>query len=63
MNPCPCGYHGDPRRDCTCAASAVDRYQATYADPNDLEAEVKTCTARRDRTRGMGRAEDGMSGK
>ena len=27
MNPCPCGYHGDPRRACTCAASAVGRYQ------------------------------------
>jgi magnesium chelatase family protein len=27
MNPCPCGYHGDPRRACTCAAGAVSRYQ------------------------------------
>ena len=27
MNPCPCGYHGDPRRACTCAAGAVNRYQ------------------------------------
>ena len=27
MNPCPCGFHGDPRRACSCAASAVARYQ------------------------------------
>lgn len=27
MNPCPCGYHGDPQRACSCAASAVSRYQ------------------------------------
>ena len=27
MNPCPCGYHGDPGRACTCAAGAVARYQ------------------------------------
>jgi magnesium chelatase family protein len=27
MNPCPCGYFGDPRRACSCAASAVSRYQ------------------------------------
>src|SRR3954469_4129256 len=27
MNPCPCGYHGDPRRACTCAAGAVGRDQ------------------------------------
>lgn len=24
---CPCGYYGDPRRACSCAPSAVSRYQ------------------------------------
>jgi magnesium chelatase family protein len=33
MNPCPCGYHGDPRRACTCAASAVSRYQKRISGP------------------------------
>lgn len=28
MNPCPCGYFGDPRRSCSCAASAVSRYRS-----------------------------------
>jgi len=27
MNPCPCGYYGDPRRACTCAPGAIARYQ------------------------------------
>ncbi|HKG28159.1 MAG TPA: ATP-binding protein [Thermomicrobiales bacterium] len=27
MNPCPCGYFGDPRRACTCAPGAIGRYQ------------------------------------
>ena len=27
MNPCPCGYSGDPRRACTCAPGAIGRYQ------------------------------------
>jgi Magnesium chelatase, subunit ChlI len=25
MNPCPCGFFGDPRRACTCGPSAVSR--------------------------------------
>lgn len=33
MNPCPCGYYGDPRRACSCAASAVARYQKRISGP------------------------------
>ncbi|MCA9858678.1 MAG: ATP-binding protein, partial [Thermomicrobiales bacterium] len=33
MNPCPCGYYGDPRRACSCAASAVSRYQKRISGP------------------------------
>jgi magnesium chelatase family protein len=27
-NPCPCGYAGDPRRDCTCPEPVLARYKA-----------------------------------
>src|SRR5215204_4080999 len=27
MNPCPCGYYGDPRRACSRAPGAIGRYQ------------------------------------
>ncbi|MBA2286774.1 MAG: YifB family Mg chelatase-like AAA ATPase, partial [Ktedonobacteraceae bacterium] len=27
MNPCPCGYHNDPVKECTCSATAILRYQ------------------------------------
>ena len=27
MNPCPCGYCGDPTKECTCVPSMVTRYQ------------------------------------
>lgn len=27
MNPCPCGWHGDPRGRCRCTPDRVDRYQ------------------------------------
>jgi len=33
MNPCPCGYLGDPVRPCTCPASAVARYQRRMSGP------------------------------
>jgi len=27
MNPCPCGYYGDPVKPCTCSSSTVTKYQ------------------------------------
>lgn len=33
MNPCPCGYYGDPVRECRCAASAIARYQKRISGP------------------------------
>ena len=33
MNPCPCGWHGDPRHECTCTMGAVNRYQKRLSGP------------------------------
>jgi len=33
MNPCPCGFAGDPVRECTCSASAIQRYQKRISGP------------------------------
>lgn len=44
MNPCPCGYRGDPRRECTCTPAQVQRYLARLSGPLldriDLHVEV-----------------------
>jgi magnesium chelatase family protein len=33
MNPCPCGYAGDPLRVCRCSATQVERYQRRISGP------------------------------
>jgi magnesium chelatase family protein len=33
MNPCPCGYFGDAQKACTCAHSAVTKYQKRISGP------------------------------
>ncbi len=33
MNPCPCGFYGDPFRTCTCPPGLVSRYQRRISGP------------------------------
>ena len=33
MNPCPCGFLGDPRRPCRCTPLQVDRYASRLSGP------------------------------
>jgi magnesium chelatase family protein len=44
MNPCPCGYHGDGQRRCTCNPLAVQKYMGRVSGPLldriDLHVEV-----------------------
>ncbi len=44
MNPCPCGYHGDPRRQCTCSPRQVRQYLGRVSGPLmdriDIQIEV-----------------------
>jgi len=44
MNPCPCGYAGDPSGRCACTPEAVRRYRARISAPLldriDLQVEV-----------------------
>jgi len=33
MNPCPCGFRGDPRRQCNCLPMAIERYIGRISGP------------------------------
>ena len=33
MNPCPCGYYGDPVKECSCSSTAIARYQKRISGP------------------------------
>ena len=33
MNPCPCGFYGDPTKECTCSEATVSRYQKRISGP------------------------------
>jgi len=44
MNPCPCGYFGDPVKECSCSPAIVTRYQKRLSGPlldrMDIHVEV-----------------------
>ena len=58
MNPCPCGYLGDPNHECTCTVNSIDKYLGKISQPlldridihievmpveyNDLSGNIKT---------------------
>lgn len=49
MNPCPCGFRGDPRRACQCSEKDVARYRRRISGPLldriDLHVEVPAVSA------------------
>ncbi len=50
LNPCPCGYRTDPRRDCHCSPPQIERYMGKISGPLldriDLHLEVPAVSYR-----------------
>ena len=63
MNPCPCGFYGDPTKECSCSALQVQRYRTRISGPLldriDIQVEVPAVRYRElaDRAAGESSAE------
>lgn len=46
MNPCPCGYAGDTKRECRCTSQAVQRYRERISGPLLDRIDIRVCVHR-----------------
>ncbi|MEQ8233794.1 MAG: YifB family Mg chelatase-like AAA ATPase [Gammaproteobacteria bacterium] len=46
MNPCPCGYDGDPRHECRCTPDRIARYRARVSGPLAERIDIHLTVAR-----------------
>jgi magnesium chelatase family protein len=64
MNPCPCGYFGDPQHTCTCGPLGVERYLARVSGPLldriDIHLEVPAVKYRALAEQGGGEASEAV---
>src|SRR5690606_5010673 len=59
MNPCPCGYYGDPIKPCTCTPTMIQRYQARLSGPllDRMDIHIDVPRVEYDKLMGDGRGE------
>ncbi|MFN8451582.1 MAG: YifB family Mg chelatase-like AAA ATPase [Anaerolineae bacterium] len=63
MNPCPCGYFGDPVKACTCTPTMILRYQSKLSGPllDRIDIHVDVPRVEYDRLMSMERGESSAS--
>jgi magnesium chelatase family protein len=67
MNPCPCGYYGDPTRECRCTGAIIQRYLSKISGPLldriDLHIEVPAVAYKELRGKDTGAGSAEMAGR
>ncbi len=60
MNPCPCGFFGDPTRECRCTPAQIQRYVAKISGPllDRMDIHIEVPAVRYKELRGDGTCED-----
>jgi magnesium chelatase family protein len=63
MNPCPCGYFGDPVKPCTCTPALIQRYQSKLSGPllDRIDIHIEVPRVEYDKLMRMERAESSAS--
>ena len=61
MNPCPCGYFGDPEKECRCTANEVFRYQKKISGPllDRIDIQIEVPRVKIDELRSAGKSAEG----
>ncbi len=59
MNPCPCGYCGDPKRECRCSQSQVQTYRNKISGPllDRIDLHIEVPSIRYEELSALGRGE------
>jgi magnesium chelatase family protein len=59
MNPCPCGYLGDPTHECSCTQGQIDKYLGKISGPllNRIDIEIEVSPVRYEDLKDTGREE------
>jgi len=63
MNPCPCGYYGDPERACTCATGMIQRYRKRISGPllDRIDLHIEVPRVKYDKLTSMAQGESSAS--
>ncbi len=63
MNPCPCGYFGDPNRECRCTPPMIQRYVGKVSGPllDRIDIHVETPPVKYRELRQLGQSESSES--
>ncbi len=63
MNPCPCGYHGSPVKECTCTLDQIKRYQKKISGPllDRIDIQIEVPAVNYDEISSLERAESSQN--
>jgi magnesium chelatase family protein len=63
MNPCPCGHHGDPKRECVCTEQRLASYRARISGPLADRFDLRVAVPRSEAHGAAGEGSDAVAAR